>query len=709
MSRGKLVPPNLDDRTWQQLVDQARALIPALAPEWTDHSPSDPGIALLELFAWLTEGLTYRLNRVPERHVLEFMSLVGVTRRPATPASTYLTFRLAPGASRITVPKGSWVATRETESAEAAEATVFETDEPVLVLPINLTTALFSKKRMARRHIFEDCSAALIDTPLTGLTLQIAQNQGNAIFLGFDFPGFTAATTEITPITLACGLTKPITIVDSDHHEAIVTWHYPQGRPALPDAWPELAPVVDSTNGLRQDGIVRIEVPSGWIRQKLVDWAPEIHWLALKIYHSVDASDFDEEPLEFELGHILFNSASATNALTVENELLGVSNGKPFQYFHLGHRPVFKQPGQGDPYEHLKVEVREPSGSRGGFTGWRPWERVVELPAGDKPCYRLDPVTGTIYLGNCDGAAGHGRTPPLDSEFRATYRYVAGGAAGNLQPNTITDAQDVRVQSVTNLAPATGGADEEPLAEVKRRAPEVLRQRYRAITAEDYEHFAREASPAVKKVRCLPPRLFTQAEVEPRSPVPGVKAGDPWTYGSLNRSANCVNVIIVSDEEPTDPRSIRSVELRQQVSDYLEERRALTSLLHVTGPRYLAINVSVVVKVWPEAIDSGRVSGLDSVRNDVTTKIPEFLHPLTGGVEGNGWEIGQSFNIGGLLAYIQLPTEIGYIESVTANPTPVYDPPTRPVGMVDSGAFVPVADYELICSGTHNVTASLAT
>ena len=92
MARGRLDPPDLDDRKWQDLVDQARDLIPIYSPEWTDHNPSDLGMTLVELFAWLVEGMIYRLNQVPDKNFIEFLNLVGITRDPATPASTWLTF-----------------------------------------------------------------------------------------------------------------------------------------------------------------------------------------------------------------------------------------------------------------------------------------------------------------------------------------------------------------------------------------------------------------------------------------------------------------------------------------------------------------------------------------------------------------------------------------------------------------------------------------
>lgn len=68
--------PNLDDRTYDDLVAEARDLIPALCPEWTDHNPSDPGIALIELLAWLTEMVLYRIDRVPDANYWAFMELL---------------------------------------------------------------------------------------------------------------------------------------------------------------------------------------------------------------------------------------------------------------------------------------------------------------------------------------------------------------------------------------------------------------------------------------------------------------------------------------------------------------------------------------------------------------------------------------------------------------------------------------------------------
>ena len=69
--------PNLDDRSYTDLVEEALALIPSYYPGWTDNNPSDPGITLIELLAWLAEMVLYRLNHIPQKNYKAFVKLVG--------------------------------------------------------------------------------------------------------------------------------------------------------------------------------------------------------------------------------------------------------------------------------------------------------------------------------------------------------------------------------------------------------------------------------------------------------------------------------------------------------------------------------------------------------------------------------------------------------------------------------------------------------
>ncbi len=73
-----LSKPILDNMVFEDLVKEAKSLIPVYAPEWTNHNPSDPGITLIELFAWLCEMIIYRIDQVPEENYLRFLNLLGI-------------------------------------------------------------------------------------------------------------------------------------------------------------------------------------------------------------------------------------------------------------------------------------------------------------------------------------------------------------------------------------------------------------------------------------------------------------------------------------------------------------------------------------------------------------------------------------------------------------------------------------------------------
>src|SRR5436190_18237226 len=78
--------PILDDRSYQQLRDELVRRIPVYAPEWTDHNASDPGITLVELFAFLGENLLFRFNQIPETTKLAYLKLLRIPMRAAVPA-----------------------------------------------------------------------------------------------------------------------------------------------------------------------------------------------------------------------------------------------------------------------------------------------------------------------------------------------------------------------------------------------------------------------------------------------------------------------------------------------------------------------------------------------------------------------------------------------------------------------------------------------
>ena len=96
----------LDDRRFQDLVSEARTRIARACPEWTEHNVSDPGITLIELFAWMTEMTIYRLNRVPDKLHVALLDLLGIRLDGPSAATTSLRFRLADAPTRADPDRG---------------------------------------------------------------------------------------------------------------------------------------------------------------------------------------------------------------------------------------------------------------------------------------------------------------------------------------------------------------------------------------------------------------------------------------------------------------------------------------------------------------------------------------------------------------------------------------------------------------------------
>lgn len=133
-----LPSPNLDDRTFAQLVDEARKRIATSCPTWTDLSVGDPGMTLIEVFAFMTETLGYSVNRIPDKAYVEFLRLLGVTLMPPASATVNLEFTLSQGTPKPTeIPRGTRVTVGRADSSGTAP--VFVT-EKVLLIPPNATT-----------------------------------------------------------------------------------------------------------------------------------------------------------------------------------------------------------------------------------------------------------------------------------------------------------------------------------------------------------------------------------------------------------------------------------------------------------------------------------------------------------------------------------------------------------------------------------------
>ena len=170
---------NLDDRKFQDIVDQAKRLIPQYCPEWTDHNVSDPGVALIELFAWMTDMLLYRVNQVPDKMYVKFLEMIGVKLEPPQAATVPITFYLSQAQPvPLILPEASEVATVRTETNPAI---IFSTELALTITPPVLLGAFSRDATLGR------------DAPWVVHELSQLDLDGNIIWsTGFamNFPGF---------------------------------------------------------------------------------------------------------------------------------------------------------------------------------------------------------------------------------------------------------------------------------------------------------------------------------------------------------------------------------------------------------------------------------------------------------------------------------------------------------------------------------------
>jgi predicted phage baseplate assembly protein len=661
-----LQPPNLDDRTFDELVRQAELRIPRYTPEWTDFNRSDPGATLVDLFAWLTEMILYRLNQVPARTYIKFLQLLNLELRPAQPATVHLTLTAQPGARTEPVPPGTPFGA---QPLGGGDLLIFETVEGVDLIRVALRDL----------QVFDGAGYTTV-TPANDAggasfrPLGWTPGPGSALYLGFDRgdpppaePAFPAQMRFRVFLPAGARAGQPERCQGDAPPPASpvrLVWEY---KPKKDESWRRLSTYRDESAGFTREGYLLVQGPA--------TIEPTVHadgnikepryWLRCRLDEG--AYPTGREPA---IDFLRPNVVEAVNLSTVRNELAGIGTGFPETTFQLRRRPV-----QAD---SLDLVVRPP-GEEPEPGEETPWQRKDDLLASgpDDPHYVLNATTGEIRFGDRE----HGRIPPPDAEIVARrYRY-GGGAAGNVGINLVTIplTSPVGVESVTNERPAAGGRDEQPLERLMEEAPATLRHRNRAVSAADFAALAVEVGGVAKATAV--------ALAHPEHPgvtVPGA-----------------VTVVVVPDTDDVPPRP--SADLLRRVCTYLDSRRLLTTEVHIKGPTYLAIRVEARVKARPSA-------AFAAVEQAIITALNEHLSPLgprpatgTGAPQAaavstgpRGWEFGRDLAPTSLYRVIQ---EVEDVESVSYLALRVDGQPwedlSRAVPVPRDGLLYGAADHDI--------------
>lgn len=640
-----LPAPNLDDRHFQDLVDDAKRLVQQRCPEWTDHNVSDPGVTLIEAFAQMVDQLIYRLNRVPDRHYIKFLELIGVELRPPAAARGKVTFWLsAPQPQTVVVRRETEVATPRTD---VADPVVFSTVKDLDIVPCSF-----------------DRAAAM---PVGGE----AVDHSVALRSGGEFECFQSSPQpgDCLLIGLSNAVPSCAIVLRMDCRVRGVGVR-PDWPPLIWEAWTGSgwSPCDvdrDDTGGLNKAGDVVLHVPenhetsilarnrAGWIRCRLL--VPE-----------EGQPTYTQSPRILSISAFTIGgTARMVHAEVVRNEDLGTSDGTPGQKFVLQRRPVvpWEEPGV--------LQVIDDD----GVTEWAPVEHFAEADP-DEKCFHIDAFAGEVQFGPAvrqgDGTLRqYGAVPPKGAYLRLSVYRTGGGVRGNISTGQVRVLKTSvpYVARVENRTPAVGGARAEDIEDAKLRGPLVLRSRGRAVTAEDYVELTKQVAPEIARVHCI-----------------GVDGGG-------------VRVLVVPFVATDDVGRIRHDDLTPlpesltRIAGYLDERRLVGTRLVIEPPEYQGVTAVISVRARARYRP-------EDVRKQVLTAVYRLFDPLHGGPEGNGWPLGRAVQAHEVNAALARIPGVDMAEEVNVQLFPA-DASSGRRG--SSAQRIPLAPTALVFSYEHQV------
>jgi predicted phage baseplate assembly protein len=636
-----LPSPNLDDRRFQQLVDEAKRYVQQRAPEWTDHNVSDPGVTLIETFAYLVDQLLYRLNRVPDKNYLAFLDLLGISLFPPAAAGAEVDFWLsAPQPETVTLTAGTEVTTA---AGENEDAVVFATTDELRIVPSELIRLVTAPRGGEQA----DRTGALTEG-LDVRCFQAAPEPGDALLFGLP--------SAVPRCVVAVRLDSRVEGVGVDPRQPPLVWEaWDGGR------WQRCETGEDTTGGLNRPGEVIVYVPAGHTAS--VIGGTRAGWLRCRVVEAEPGQPFySESPTVREASvFTIGGTMTVEHAETVTDVPLGTSEGVAGQSFRLDRPPVLLD---GEP------PVVEVSSSE----GWQRWQ-VVDHFGGSRPedrHVRVNATTGEFtfppVLREADGTLrACGAVPPKGAQVRVVRYRTGGGPAGNVARSAINVLRSSvpYVARVDNREAARGGVAGETVDNAKLRAPQALRMQERAVTAEDHEIIARQAAPSVRRVRCLP------------------AADEP----------GAVRVLVVPDAVADEGDRLRfeqlipSDQVLATITEALDERRLIGTRLVVEPPDYQG--VTVVARLTAPAADT------DRVRVAALAALFRHLNPLHGGPDGTGWPFGRPVQYGEVFGVLQRAVGEVLVEDIRLFAAdPITGRRGSPVERIDIDAATLVFSYQ---------------
>ncbi|MDQ3179415.1 MAG: baseplate J/gp47 family protein [Acidobacteriota bacterium] len=644
--------PKIDDRRYQDLLDEALNRIPVHNPEWTNFNESDPGVTLIEIFAFMTESLLYRANLIPERNRLKFLQLLGIPLNSATSAQGIVTFLNERGLRQtITLDSGVEV---------NAGQVPFRTRRGLDILPIegkvyfkrtvkNAETGVKDYYRQLYASfqgapLENDVELELYETSLldgsnekgVSLSEETIDNSVWIALLARENENPADVRKEIANKTLSLGivpiLDEATMILRPGRQEANKensSWlsyeipKMPADNKLVATRKPEYKPLDASitTDVLTEPGVVEITLPAAeelqlWDNLEPLelgadDFPPTLEdtklnerlitWLRMRATATA---------IKFRFLWIGINAATVTQRTKVANEVLPDGTGEPDQIVKLSRAPIvahsirlFVNVGT-ETEEWVEIDDLLAASSEVSAPDFRQQPGAsASKPKGAKGAkvFTVNAEAGEIRFG--DGM--HGQRPPLGARISVSYDYGA-GLAGNVGVGAINTSPILPAGvKVSNPIRTWGGANSENVADGEKQIKRYLQHRERLVTTSDFELIVlRTPGISIGRVEIIP---TFNPEFSPNEP------GD---------APGAVTVMVIpryDSKQPDAPVPDRL--FLDTICRYLDERRLITTEVFLRGAVYKPIWISVGINVVGE-------KSVAEVRQNVKKSLLDFLAPI---------------------------------------------------------------------------------
>ncbi|MBE9048588.1 putative baseplate assembly protein, partial [Pleurocapsales cyanobacterium LEGE 10410] len=621
------------------------------------------------------DRMLMRFNQVPRRNYITFLEMLGMRLQPPSPAQTKLTFYLVSDLPHsYTIPRGIEVATQQGSNRPAV---IFSTDEPLIIGQPQIDRLLSAETAEVNPQVLRD--------RLTNFwTLEAGEWSGSELALFDERPqAGNCVYLVLNPEAALSGNAIALTVKGQ---EATPTGINPDRPPRSWQAWngSEWQPILlteldDGTEGFSFSQLTRqggnplqgadivLHLPLNFPITQFGNYRGR--WLRCVCHGSESPEDstYLRSPKITGIKvRSLGGTVTASQSEVIEDEVVGISNGNPGQTFSLQAKPVLARRED----EYLIVT---PPGELS-----QTWQEVADFAdsqSSDRH-YVIDSLSGTIQFGplirepnrlktateeriqyqtygqqprmlSADNLEQqYGAIPPKGATIRMSRYRTGGGKQGNVLAGTLKILKSAvpYVAKVTNHVPARNGADAETLEQLTLRVPQVLRTRDRAVTPEDFEVLTLAGGQgAVARAHCLP--------TDPKKPgtvellvVPQIDTGE------------------IEHGRGIHPDLLRLNDgLKDRIDSYLATRKLLGVNVECREPNYVGVMVQTEVALEAQYQNA---TARAEILWQLQVALYRFLNPVTGGIDGQGWKLGQPLYPSDVVALCQTIPGIRYLGAI---------------------------------------------